>query len=238
MAKSLSLVVIALPVLLMSALGQAETQAIAREGIIPLGFSHFDAKKGVPFGWELDRKSGKPVLQPEKDEAGLCLTMISDDQSSFGINRPVKVNVKEYPFLNWKWKAGKLPLGADIRKAEKDDQAAQIYVAFTATGLPARLNTPVLGYIWDNEVPKGWTGRSPQFGAGKFRYIVIRNKTDKLGEWYTEKRNLYRDYQKMFKDMQGGEPAGPIQGISLYINSQHTRSSAESCIGNIYLSRQ
>jgi hypothetical protein len=163
--------------------------------------------------------------------------MVSD-QSSFGIKRAVKLNIREYPYLNWTWKAGKLPPGGDVRKSETDDQAAQIYLAFPATGFPAKLNTPVLGYVWDNEAPKEWTGRSPQLGGSKMRYVVVRNKSDKLGHWYVEKRNIYNDYQKLFRDLQGGEPAGPTQGISLYINSQHTKSAAECYIGDIFFSRQ
>jgi hypothetical protein len=132
----------------------------------------------------------------------------------------------------------KLPPGGDVRKSETDDQAAQIYLAFPAKGFPAKLNTPVIGYIWDNEAPKEWTGRSPQLGGGKMRYVVVRNRIDKLGSWYAEKRNIYHDYQKLFRDLQGGEPTGPTQGISLYINSQHTRSAAECYIGDIFFSRQ
>jgi hypothetical protein len=67
---------------------------------------------------------------------------------------------------------------------------------------------------------------------------VVMNKSDKLDHWYAEKRNIYLDYQKLFRDLQGGEPAGPTQGISLYINSQHTKSAAECYIGDIFFSRQ
>jgi hypothetical protein len=75
-------------------------------------------------------------------------------------------------------------------------------------------------------------------GGGKMRYVVVKNKIDKLGHWYAEKRNIYQDYQKLFRDFQGGEPTGPTQGVSLYINSQHTRSTAECFIGDIFFSRQ
>ncbi len=216
----------------------AEPPSPPEKATISVGFSQFDAQKGLPAGWILDRKFGKAVLRSENSEDGPCLTMVSDDRSSFGIKKAIKVDVREYPYLSWRWKANRLPLGADVRRPDKDDQAAQIYIAFPSTGFPAALNTPVLTYIWDTEVPKEWMGRSPQLGRGKIRYIVLRNKTDKLGEWYTEKRNIYRDYQRLFKDVRGGEPAGPIQGICLFINSQHTRSSAESSICNIRFSRQ
>jgi hypothetical protein len=164
--------------------------------------------------------------------------MKSDSQSSFGVKKVINVNIKGYPFLNWRWMVSKLPRGGDVRNTETDDQAIQIYIAFPATGFPATLNTPVIGYIWDNEAPREWTGRSPQFGGGRLRYVVLRNRMDKLGEWTSEKRNIYQDYRKLFPDVKNGEPTGTAQGISLYINSQHTRSTAESSIGDIYFSRQ
>ena len=205
--------------------------------VIAVGFSGSDTQKGVPSGWELDRKTGTATLRLIKDGESYCLNMVSD-QSSFGIKKAVKLNIREYLYLNWTWKVSKLPPGGDVRKSETDDQAAQIYLAFPAKGFPAKLNTPVIGYIWDNEAPKEWTGRSPQLGGGKMRYVVVRNKIDKLGRWYAEKRNIYHDYQKLFRDLQGGEPTGPMQGISLYINSQHTRSAAECYIGDIFFSHQ
>ncbi len=218
----------------------ATTEALPDKGdtVEVVRFLSAEMKKGVPPGWELDKKSGTPVLGLEKNGDSFQLNMKSDPQSSFGIKKAITVNVKEYPFLNWKWMASRLPQGGDVRKAETDDQAIQIYIAFPATGFPARLNTSVIGYIWDNEAPRDWMGRSPQFGGGKLRYVVLRNRTDKIGEWYSEKRNVYQDYRKLFRDMKEGEPTGPVQGVSLYINSQHTRSTAESSVGDIYFSRQ
>jgi hypothetical protein len=214
-----------------------EAPAEVKETVIAVGFSTGDTPKGVPAGWELDRKTGRVRLNLEKDGEGYYLNMVSD-QASFGIKRAIKLNIREYPYLNWTWKVSKLPPGGDVRKSETDDQAAQIYLAFPAKGFPAKLNTPIIGYIWDNEAPKEWTGRSPQLGGGKMRYVVVRNRIDKLGLWYAEKRNIYEDYQKLFRDFQGGEPTGPTQGISLYINSQHTKSAAECSIGDIFFSRQ
>ena len=144
--------------------------------------------------------------------------------------------MEEYPFLNWKWKVTKLPKGGDVRKADTDDQAMQIYVAFTATGWPKKLNTPVIGYIWGNEAPKGLMVTSSQPLSGKVRYVVLRNKSDELNEWYTEKRNVSEDYKKLFSDIKGGK-LRDIEGISFYINSQHTKSEGESYIYDVYFTK-
>ncbi len=194
------------------------------------------AGSGVPFGWELDHKSGTPALRIEPDGGQFCLHLSSDPESSYGIKQPVKVNLGKYPFLNWRWRVSKLPKGGSVKSTKTDDQALQLYVAFQATGWPAKLNTPIIGYIWDNESPKEWMGRSSQIGARMLRYVVVRNRTDRTGEWYTEKRNVLQDYKKLFPDVKGGDPPRSTQGIEIYINSQHTRSVAESSLCDAYFS--
>ncbi|MCX5833268.1 MAG: DUF3047 domain-containing protein [Deltaproteobacteria bacterium] len=211
-------------------------------------------QNGVPAGWELEKRNGTPVIRlekiskvnlmhilpplPLKKHAGdhYVLRMTSDAQSAFGIRRPVQVNLKEHPFLSWKWAVTKFPSGGDVRKKDRDDQALQIYIAFKSAGFTANLNTPLLGYIWDTEAPVGTTCRSTQTNGDKVRYIVMRNKINKAGRWYTEKRNVYQDYRTLFSDINRGEPP-EIMGIVLYINSQRTQTGAEALIHDVFFSK-
>jgi len=200
-------------------------------------FESAEMQKGAPAGWILDKRKGKPVIKLEKGSEIYCLHMQSDKESSFGVKKGIKIDIREYPYLNWRWKVARLPNGGDVRKTCTDDQAIQLYVAFTPTGFPVAINTNVLGYIWDGETPKGWTGRSSHFGGGKLKYIVVRNKTDQLGQWYTEKRNIYNDYKALFKDTKGGELPGLTHGVQFHINSQNTASEAEGYICEVYFSK-
>jgi hypothetical protein len=205
--------------------------------VIPVShFASADLVRGVPKGWVLDRRTGTVNLRLEKAGDNFAVRLVSDRNSSFGIKRELHVDLKEYPFLNWRWKAMRLPRGGDVRKAATDDQVLQFYVAFPSLGFPAVLNSPVIGYVWDNEAPREWTGRSDKIGGGKLRYVVIRNKTDLVGEWYTEHRNLYEDSKKLFRDLQGVSTI--THGIQFHINSQNTKSDAEGCIGDVFFSRQ
>jgi len=194
-------------------------------------------EQGAPPGWELKKSKGTPDLALEKTDCGYVLHLKSDSSTSYGIAKELTLPKGAYPFLNWKWRVDKLPVGGDVRKSDTDDQAIQIYVAFKETGWPAKVNTPLVGYIWDNECPKGTTVTSTQPLAGKIRYIVVRDKTDTRGEWYTEKRNVFEDYKMLFPDIDGGTPRD-ITGISVYINSQHTKSEAESYIADAFFSKQ
>jgi outer membrane protein OmpA-like peptidoglycan-associated protein len=209
----------------------------ANPGIIPVAkFTSPALPGGVPEGWSLEKKAGIPSMKIEKEDNIFYLHLISLGDSSFGLRKEASVDVKKFPILRWRWKVKKLPRGGDVRKSSTDDQALQVYVAFKETGFPSILNTPVIGYIWDNEAPKGWTGRSQQIGGNKLRYIVLRNKTDKIGQWYAEQRNIYQDYKRLFRDIKGGEPQGLTTGLQIYINSQRTKSPAEGLVGEIYFS--
>jgi outer membrane protein OmpA-like peptidoglycan-associated protein len=210
----------------------------ANPGIIPVArFTNPAMPGGIPEGWSLEKKTGRPIMKMVKDDSAFYLQLISPGDSSFGVRKEARVDIKKYPVLSWRWKVTKLPRGGDVRKSASDDQALQVYVAFKESGFLG-LNTPVIGYIWDNEAPKGWSGRSPQTGGDKLRYIVLRNKTDKVGQWYTEKRNIYQDYQKLFADFKNGDPQGLTTGLQIQINSQHTKGQAESMIGDIYFSSE
>lgn len=210
--------------------------AAEQESVRAARFSSAELVQGVPQGWVLDRKAGTSNLRLERSGNAFVVRLVSDGNSSFGIKRELQVDIREFPFLNWRWKAVRLPKGGDVRQAATDDQALQLYVAFAATGFPAALNTPAIGYIWDNEAPRGWTGRSEQAGGGKIRYMVLRNKADPVGEWQNESRNIQQDFRKLFKDLRGVDAV--TCGIQLHINSQYTKSEAEGYIGDVFFSRQ
>ena len=224
-------------VLLTVVISAEDSFPILEESVVVAKYRSPRLVNGVPEGWTLMKHSGTPNINLVRSGDAYYVRMKSDPRSGFGIERPVRVDLKEYPYLNWTWRATKLPQGGDVRKSATDDQALQIYVVFPATGFPEKINTPILTYIWDNEAPKGLSTRSPKPFLKKIRYLVLRNKTDHLGDWYTEKRNVYEDYKRIFRDVHGGEPLGATHGVRFYINSQNTRSHAEGYIGEMSFSK-
>jgi len=189
-------------------------------------FSHGVDENGAPLGWELKEKEGTPILRLEKENNVAVLHLISEG-GSFGLTKEISVDIKEYPYLNFRWKVQELPRNGDFRKKETDDQAGQIYVVFGKFKLTAK----IVGYLWENKAPKLTTGVSPAWS--KTRLIVLQSGTEKIGEWVWEKRNVYDDYKALF----GKEPP-KANLISIYINSQHTKSRAETYFGEIYFSKE
>jgi len=189
-------------------------------------FSNGVDEKGVPLGWELKEKEGTPIIKLEKED-DIDVLHLTSEQSSFGVAKKINIDIKEYPYLNFRWKVIELPRNGDFRKKETDDQAAQIYVAFGTFKLTAK----IVGYLWENKAPKLTTGVSPAWS--KTRLIVLESGPEKIGKWVCEKRNIYNDYKELFEK----EPP-EARLISLYINSQHTKSRAESYFGEIYFSKK
>ena len=181
--------------------------------------------KGIPPGWQ-GQKWGDPrydftVVEDGGDKA---LQLKSADDSST-ISKEIKVDVKQYPILEWTWKVVTLPPHGHARKAEADDEAAQLYVTFPR--FPTAVRSRVIGYIWDSTEPAGASFKSAKVSTVHF--IVVRSGSADLGKWITETRNVLEDFRKIYGESPG-EPAG---AIALSINSQNTGSRAESLFGKI-----
>lgn len=199
-------------------------------------FQRQELHNNAPTGWEFQPHKGKPALSIEQNGRQTYLRLSASGKTAFGVKKNVSVDVGAYPYLRWRWKVNRYPSGGDIRRADRDDQAIQLYVVFPPVGIPSLQTSPVVAYIWDNEAPKGLMIRSPQTMLGYVRYVVLRNRTDGLGVTHTETRNIYDDYRKLFADVNRGIPPGPVRAVLIFINTHHTKSAADGSIGDIMFS--
>jgi hypothetical protein len=194
--------------------------------IVIENFSQGVDEKGVPIGWELKENEGTPQITLAKENNDHVLCLVSD-RASFGLTKEIDVDLTQYPFINFRWKAAELPKGGDFRQKETDDQAGQVYVVFGTFKLTAK----IVGYLWESKAPKFTTGVSPAWG--KTRLIVLQSGSENIGKWMWEKRNVHDDYKALF----GKEPS-KANLISIFINSQHTKTRAECYYGEIYFSKR
>jgi hypothetical protein len=177
--------------------------------------------RGAPEGWELSEKSGRASFSLTNVD-GLNALVMRSANTSFSIQRQVQVDLEQYPILTWKWKVTKLPSGGDFRKTKTDDQAAQLFVALS--------KTKAIVYLWDTTAPEGLIADAPAPPTMRIKAIVMRSGPSQTGRWITETRNVYQDYKQLY----GGGDKGPlVSGIRLQINSQHTKTLAESAFAEI-----
>ncbi len=179
----------------------------------------------LPKGWALKVWHGKADVRLIRDyNRHAKVLRMRSEKASVSIYREVKLDLKKFPVLSWKWKVTKLPKGADARNVESDDQAAGIYVVFPR--FPSFLNSRLIGYVWDTSAPEGSILRSRK--NPMVHYIVVRSGMDNLGRWITDKRNVMDDYFRVF-----GSEAPDVGGIALMIDTDDTLSHAESYFARV-----
>ena len=184
-----------------------------------------EGKTGIPEGWK-----GQTWGSPKYDfrvvsQGGRKVIHLKSQDDSSTITKEIKVDVKRYPILKWSWQAVALPKGGDARTAATDDQAVQLYVTFPR--FPSQVRSRIISYLWDTSAPAGAIFKSEK--TGLVTYVVVRSGAADLGKWMTESRNVLEDYQKIY----GEAPGEDVGAVSISIDSNDTRSSAESYVGEI-----
>jgi len=180
---------------------------------------------GVPAGWKGQSWGGpKFELAIAIDGTDKVLHLKSRGDNST-ISKEIAVDVTTSPLMTWRWKVVTLPVGGDCRRKATDDEAAQIYVAFPRT--PTQLRSRIIGYVWDTTAPAGTIAKSES--SSLVTYVVVRSGSAELGRWLTETRNVRDDYKRIY----GAAPTEEVGAVSIAIDSNDTRSGAESYIGAI-----
>jgi hypothetical protein len=193
--------------------------ARAQDRVVIADFASSAWSGGLPAGWEIKEKSGKADFAVVRD-GHVAAARFRSANTSFSLQREIDVDLKAYPLLSWKWKVTKLPAGGDFRKRDTDDQAAQLFVAFSTT--------KAIVYIWDTTAPQGIAEDTSPVPFMKVVVVVVRSGPQETGKWISEVRNVFEDYRTYF----GSDPP-PVKGVRLQINSQHTGTSAEGYFSDI-----
>lgn len=173
----------------------------------------------TPSGWEIKVNHGKPAVSPCQEAGPPCLHLKSVS-ASFSLEKAVDVDPAQMPYLTWSWKVAQLPGGGDFRKSSRDDQAAQLLVAFN--------DRRVISYIWDSDAPKGVMESASSIPLLRIVAVVCESGPGQANQWVSESRNLAADYARAY-----GRTAPRVRGLRIQINSQHTGTVAESYFGDV-----
>jgi hypothetical protein len=180
--------------------------------------------RGIPGDWK-GQTWGRPAYDLEivADDGQPVLRLKSEgDNSTISRDLRVSVNLDQTPILEWSWKVVTLPAGGNACQKSTDDQAAQVYVAWLRS--PESVRSRIIGYVWDSTAPVGTICKSQK--TTTVTYVVLRSGSRELGKWITERRNVVEDFRRIY----GEAPDNPTV-LSLSIDSDDTRSSADSFIG-------
>lgn len=200
--------------------GAADVFVVEDWSSVPIG------TKGIPPGWQKQRWGSPNYDFTVVENGGHRVLHLKSAGDSSNISKEIKgkVDLKQTPILEWTWRVTVLPQGADSRKKETDDQAAQLYVTWPR--FPEAVRSRIIGYIWDTAAPAGTIVKSQK--TGTVTYVVLRSGPAELGKWVTERRNVREDFKKIY----GDEPDEPSV-VSFGIDSDDVKGTAESWMGTI-----
>ena len=165
-----------------------------------------------------------------------ALKAVSDSTASVLFLKK-KIDLQKTPFLNWRWLTEQKLPALNERSKGGDDFVARIYAVIDGGMLVWHAKS--LNYVWSSTQSKGQVWNNA-FAGSKEKMISVRGKDDKLGRWYSEKRNVYQDLIKHFGD-KGSEIANLkvyryIDVVAIMTDTDNSKSKAESYYGDVIFS--
>lgn len=208
-------------------------------------FSAEKADNSLPVHWE--PLSFKNIKQPTHyrlvKEDGQIVIRAMADASASGLMRKILIDPKEYPIVQWSWKAVNVLKKGNVYRKDGDDYPARIYIVFKyepdRVGLSERVKYETarmlygeyppfasISYIWASNAPTGLMVPNPY--TERSMMIVVESGEKNLNVWGTEKRNIHEDFWKAFRY----EPP-MISGVAIMTDTDNTQESATTYYGDI-----
>ena len=208
-------------------------------------FSAAKVEETLPPDWKplTFKKIEKHTTYTLVKDNGIVVIRAVAEASASGLTREVKIDPKEYPTIQWRWKVSNVLKKGDVHKKEGDDYPARIYITFEYD--PSKLSFfektkyeairllygqyPPLGainYIWESKAPTGIVIPNPF--TDRVMMIVVESGGEKLNQWINEERNIYKDYKQAFHE----EPP-MISGVAIMTDTDNTEESATTYYGDI-----
>jgi hypothetical protein len=184
-----------------------------------ISLDNFDTDQPLAFPREWKARESEEiarvVYQVAEENGNRFLHARAEKQGvQIGITRSFQP--KEFPVLQWRWRAKQLPAGGNEQATDTNDSAAGVYVVFDSTVMPRAIK-----YVWSSTLPVGTRLTSPVYWRSKT--VVLESGPSQVNEWKLETVNFYSDYKALF----GAEP-GEVQGIAILTDSDMTKSVAEA----------
>ncbi|MBI3596925.1 MAG: DUF3047 domain-containing protein [Nitrospirae bacterium] len=215
------------------------------EQVIEVGkFSSAQEGTALPIGWrpltfpKIPRHTRYEIIK----EGETTVVRASSEAAASGLVNAVRVDLMEYPILQWRWKILNVISKGDVRTKQGDDYAARIYITFEYDPEKVDFSTKVkygmgrllfgdipiaaINYIWDNRTPPGTIVDSAYTDRSKL--IVVESSRDHVDQWIEEERNVYEGYKKAF-----GEEPPLVNGVAIMTDTDNTGETAIAYYGDI-----
>jgi hypothetical protein len=219
------------------------------EAVIEVG--KFSAAKagGTPPDWKpltFKKIERHTTYELVKGDGKVVIKAVAKASAS-GLTREIKINSKEYPIVQWRWKVTNVLKKGNVKQKDGDDYPARIYITFQYD--PSKLSLAekakyeavkvlygqyppngAINYIWESKVPVGSVVPNPY--TDRVKMIVVESGGAKLNQWVNEERNVHEDYKKAF-----GEEPPLISGVAIMTDTDNTGESATAYYGDIFFKK-
>lgn len=207
-------------------------------------FSAGSAGSGLPEGWKplTFKKVPKQTSYELVKDGGDVVVKAMSDASASGLIKEVRIDPKEFPIVQWRWKVENLLKRSDVGRKDGDDYPARLYITFEydpeKVSLTKKLKFKVgqaifgdipigaLNYIWESKTPAGTIVDNAYTDFAKM--LVVESGPQKVGMWVDESRNIYDDYKKAF-----GEDPPLINGVAIMSDTDNTKERVTAYYGDI-----
>lgn len=179
--------------------------------------------------WESKTFSNETVYTLEQQDKQTVLKAVSKDSAS-GLVKKIRIDLQQYPYLNWRWRTESRLNGLNETTKDGDDYVARVYVV--VSGGLFFWRTRALNYVWSSNREKGafWPNA---FAGDNAMMLTIRSNEDERGRWYTERRNVYEDLKQYH-----GKEIRYIDAIAIMTDTDNSDGRATSYYGDIYFSAE
>jgi len=179
--------------------------------------------------WSHKKFAGFTAYSIVKDGVDSVLSAKSNSSAS-GLYLAKRVDLTEYPYINWRWKISRRLSDREERLKQGDDFAARVYLV--VSGGMFFWKTRAISYVWSNRMAKGSEWPNAFAGASAMMHSV-RTKEDAVNTWYSEKRNLLEDMRRIH-----GQEIRYIDVLALMSDTDNAGGSVEAWYDDIYFSKQ
>jgi len=217
----------------------------APSGPDPTPFSQAATGEVLPPGWKPVRLMRlKRLTQYRLVEEDGGVAMLADaDASASGLQFATSADLREYPWLKWRWKVPKLIENANNTLAHVEDSPARVVVTFEGgrEDLPAfeqmnydlalaitgnRMPYATLMYVWENRLPEGAV--ISHHMTSRVKMVVAGSAPGELGMWHEEMHNVLDDYRRAF-----GEEPPRVKTVGIMSDSDNTGAHVTAYFGDI-----
>lgn len=190
----------------------------------------FENEKALS-SWKGRANNFEEIYKIDTSNNNQFLRAVSKSTDNF-IIKEIEVDIVEYPYLNWKWRANKLPNDANEHHKKSSDVAASVYLIIR----PSKWRPQSIKYTWSSTLEIGSTGSSPfAFWPSRSDFIVLESGKSNLKQWKTEKVNVLEDYKRLYNKEKLS--SFKVKAISIMTDSDNTSSEAAADYDDIFFSK-